>query len=229
MRRLAGVIGLLGLAACQEEIHPKPPTPVSPPVASADSIPEAPLSGSIRGVPFKLGDARVLVDRRINYAHTDIKLSAGSAADACGPIKTKNPTSVWLRLDGAASVEPGEIHLEPGKPAGGWSVHYQVRQGERWTGNADGAAILRIRTANPDGTVVGDLAVCFGDGEKSCVSGTFSAPRCTVSLDEAVRGTLPIEAPPPPKGSASRPTEPLPSAVPPTDAGAAKGGLPTNL
>ena len=166
MTRSPLLVIALGLAACQDEVHPKAPKDVAPPADSPESIPDAPLTGSIRGVPFKLGDARVVVDHRVNYLHTDIKLSGGSSEAACGEIKPKTPTSIWLRLEGDGKIEPGVLRFEPGKPAGGWSIHYQVRDAERWTGSADGAAILRIRAATPDGLVVGDLAVCFGDGER---------------------------------------------------------------
>ena len=162
---------------------------MSPPVESFEAIPDAPVSGVVRGAQFTLRDARYTVDRRMGYAHTDITLSMGTADKPCGEIKPKHATSVWLRLDGPLAVERGQIRLDP-KAQIPWSAHYQARENDRWVGNGDGAALLWIQSIGPDGKIAGDVAVCFGDGEKSCVKGAFNAPHCPVSIDEPVRGTV---------------------------------------
>ena len=190
-RRTFTAAAALLLAACSEEAPP-PPGPVSPPVESFESIPDGPVSGTLRGTAFTVRDARYIVDRRMGYAHTDILLSMGSADAHCGPIKQKDASKVWLRLAGAKAVERGQMKLDPAKPES-WSVHYQVREGGQWVGNGDGAALVSIRSAGLDGRIAGDLAVCFRDGRKSCVKGTFDARFCPVSIDEPVRGTLPVE------------------------------------
>ncbi len=183
---------LLVAAACAPEAHEVAHKPVDPPVGAAEAIPDAPLSGSLRGAKFVLRDARYVADHRAGYAHTDIALAAGRAESPCGEIKPAGSPSVWLRLERSDKVGSQDLRLEPGKP-GPWSVHYQVHGDEGWIGSADGAAIVSIRAAGPDGRISGALAVCFADDERSCVSGSFDAEPCPRGIDAPVRGALPPE------------------------------------
>jgi len=211
---LAGALALLA-AACTEEPPPPPSGPVSPPVESFESIPDAPVSGTLRGAPFSLRDARYSVDRRMAYAHTDVKLSAGAAESPCGEIKPRGAASVWLRLSGAGAVERGQMKLDPKTPAP-WSVHYQAREDDRWLGSGSGVALFEIKSIGADGKINGELAVCFADGKKSCVKGSFAAQPCPISIDEPVRGTFPVED--------IEGHLPKPRAVEGADAGAADAG-----
>lgn len=185
----AGVV----LAACRDEGHRTSHKPVEPPVASVNAIPDAPLNGTLRGAQFVLRDARYIVDRRVGYAHTDIKLSAGKADSPCGPISPAHAASVWLRLEGEPVTGAKEFRLAPGDP-GPWSVHYQLFEDERWTGIGEGSALVSIREPGPDGRLSGGLGVCFSDDRQSCVSGSFEAQSCPMSIDQPVRGALPAEA-----------------------------------
>lgn len=194
MKRMAfGLAAVVWLSACQPESHVTEHKAVEPPVASPNAIPDAPLNGTLRSAPFVVRDARYVIDRRIGYEHTDIKLSSGKADAPCGPISPATATSVWLRLEGPDKIESKDMVLAPGTP-GTWSVHYQVFEGDRWIGVADGNAVLSMHEAGPDGRVTGGLAVCFADDLKSCVSGSFDAQSCPSSLDQAVRGAVPPEA-----------------------------------
>ena len=194
MKPVARTLALAALlAACRSESHPEVHPPAEPPVESPNAIPDAPVNGTVRGAPFTVRDARYVVDRRIGYAHTDIVLSAGKAESACGPINPARATSVWLRLEGGEKIEPKDTRIGGGT-AGPWSVHYQVFDGESWTGAGEGSAVLSIRDTTPDGRLTGGLAVCFADGKKSCVSGSFDAVSCPTTLDQAVRGTPAPEA-----------------------------------
>ncbi len=197
MRAVALTLSLgVVLAACRDEAHPAPGTPVEPPLSSPEAIPDAPVSGRIHGAPFALRDARYVIDRRVGYAHTDIVLSAGTAEAACAPVAPRESTSVWLRMDG-----PGKIATERGRVGPGgegtWRVHYQVHDQTGWSGVGEGAAVLVLHEPGPDGRLSGGLAVCFSDEAKSCVSGSFDALGCPPTIDQPVRGTPPPEAVPP--------------------------------
>ena len=181
------------LLACSPEHHVTTHDPVEPPVTTPQSIPDAPLHGTIRGVPFVLRDARYIADHRPGYTHTDILLSAGKADASCEERKPANATSIWLRLEGKDEVPSQDFDLRPGKESP-WSVHYQVRTEEGWMGNAEGAAVVSLHTAGPDGKISGGLSVCFADGKKSCVSGSFDAEPCPSRIDAPVRGAQPPEA-----------------------------------
>jgi hypothetical protein len=181
----AGCVCVLGCAA------PPPPAPsgkVSPPQESANSIPDSPLSGTLRGAPFKLANARYYVDTRRGYEHIEVQLNAASAGEPCGPLVSKDDPTVFLRRKGSEHPAPGEVRLEPKTP-GPWEVHYQAREHERWIGNGYAAALLVLKEVRSDGALEADLSVCFADGLKSCVSGSINATRCKIPIDSPVRGT----------------------------------------
>lgn len=191
LRRAALLCGVL--AACRPDTVAPEQKPAEPPVGSPGAIPDAPLSGTIHGVPFVARDMRYVVDDRVGYAHTDIRLSTGQAESACGTISPARPTSVWLRLEGDEKVVAKDVRIAPGTPST-WSVHYQVFEDGRWIGLTARSALLSIRGVSPDGHVSGGLAVCFGDDAKSCVSGSFDATGCPPTIDQPVRGTPPPES-----------------------------------
>jgi hypothetical protein len=153
------------------------------------------VSGTLRGAKFMVKDARYVPDHRAGYQRTDIELSAGRAESPCGEIKPAGAPSVWLRLERSDQVETQEVRLEPENESP-WSVHYQVREGDHWAGNGDGAALIGLRATGGDGVLYGSLAVCFADGTRSCVSGSFEARPCPASIDAPVRGAVPLEAVP---------------------------------
>lgn len=174
------------LLACRAETAPPDQKPIDPPVSSPETIPDAPVSGTIHGAPFVARDMRYVVDERIGYAHTDIKLSAGHAENACDSISPAKGASVWLRLEDNT-----------------WSVQYQVFDDGRWIGVHAAKALVSIRGVSPDGHMSGGLAVCFSDDSKSCVSGSFEAVDCPSSIDQPVRGSQSLErmiSPPNPDG-----------------------------
>ena len=192
MRRGLRVTAALALlAGCRDEVHADPHRTVAPPVDSPNAIPAAPISGTVRGTPFVLRDARYVIDHRLGYEHTDIKLSAGKAETPCGPILPVNAPSIWLRLEGAGKLETKNIRIA--EDAGAWSVHYQVFDGVKWVGVTDASAILSMYEPGPDGRLLGGLSVCFSDDAKSCVSGSFEAQNCPWNIDRPVRGALPPE------------------------------------
>jgi hypothetical protein len=183
-------------------------------VANAGAIPDAPVSGTLRGVKFVARDARYVPDRRQGFQHTDIKLSAGSAAAACGDVEPAGSPSVWLRLEKSDTVGAQELRLDAASE-GPWSVHYQVREGGAWTGSSEASAVVSLRAPAGDGTISGALAVCFADDRSSCVSGSFEAKPCPPSIDAPVRGALPSEAIPEKYRAKALATAPIPPAPPP--------------
>jgi hypothetical protein len=190
------VVGTCALAACRDEVQRPSNAPVEPPVVSVNAIPDAQVNGTLRGAQFVVRDARYVVDKRVGFAHTDIKLSAGKSETPCGPISPAHAASVWLRLEGEPSLGSKDFKLMPGE-TGPWSVHYQVFEGEAWMGVGEGAAIVQLREPGPDGRLSGGLGVCFQDDKKSCVSGSFDALSCPPTIDQPVRGASPAEAIPP--------------------------------
>ena len=185
-------VGVL-LVGCRAESHVETHPPVEPPVDSPNAIPDAPLNGTLGGAPFTVRDARYVVDCRIGYAHSDIVLSSGQSESPCGPIVPARGTSVWLRLDGPDKIEPKDLRIDAKDP-GPWSVHYQVFDGDHWVGVSEGSAVLSIRDATADGRLTGGIAVCFADDQKSCVSGSFNAVSCPMTIDQPVRGAVAPEA-----------------------------------
>lgn len=189
MKRL--VIALL-LVACRADTKAPVQVAADPPVSTPSAIPEAPVSGTIHGAPFVARDMRWVLDDRIGYAHVDLALSAGKAESACGEIAPAKPASVWLRLEGKHEIRPNELRLDEGADASegeAWSVHYQVFDRDHWVGLAAKKALLVLHGVSPDGRLSGGLAVCFGDEQKSCVSGSFDATSCPPRIDQPVRGT----------------------------------------
>jgi hypothetical protein len=194
---LAALATFATLAACRDEARPGPGKVVEPPVSSPDGIPDAPVSGRIRGAPFLVRDARYVVDRRAGYAHTDIALSAGKAEEACGPVSPRTSSTLWLRLEGEGRLEATSGRVGPGS-SGQWDLHYQVYDGEAWTGTGGGSALLVLHPPGPDGRLSGGIAVCFPDDAQSCASGSFEAVACPPTIDQPVRGSPPSEAVPQP-------------------------------
>ena len=197
MKRLA--LMALALLACREETKAPPQKWADPPVSTPNAIPDAPVSGTIHGQPFVARDMRYVVDVRIGYAHIDIALSAGKSDDTCGTIVPERPASVWLRLEGVHTIEAKELHLGPDAgPDEAWKVHFQVFEddpsGGHWMGLTAKTALLVLRGVSPDRHLSGGLAVCFGDDQNSCVSGSFDATSCPPRIDQPVRGTPAPEA-----------------------------------
>jgi hypothetical protein len=180
---------------CAPEAHVNAHKPVAPPVENVGAIPDAPLSGTVRGAKFVMKDARYVADRRTGYQHVDVKLSSGAAEAACGELKPAGATSIWLRLEGTDAVATQELFLAPGQ-ASPWSVHYQARENDTWTGSSEASVVAAIRASAGDGVVSGSLAACFADDAQSCVSGSFDALPCPPVIDAPVRGALPLEAVP---------------------------------
>jgi hypothetical protein len=193
---LIAAASLALVSACRDEVLRPASRAVEPPVVSASAIPDAPVNGTVHGAQFVLRDARYVVDRRVGFAHTDIKLSAGKAESPCGPILPGHATSIWLRLEGEPALGPPDFKLAPGED-GPWSVHYQAFDGDAWMGVGEGSAIVSLREPGPDGRLSGGIGVCFMDDRKSCVSGSFEAMSCPPSIDQPVRGAVQPEAIPP--------------------------------
>jgi hypothetical protein len=195
-------LAILGAALslrCQPEQHVTPHKPVTAPVDNVGAIPDAQLAGTLRGVKFVVKDARYTLDHRMGFHRADIRLSAGAAETPCGPIKPDGSPSVWLRLEGSDAIATQDLALTPGAPPGErapWSVHYQLRENDAWTGSGDAAVVGTLRASAGDGIVSGALAVCFADDRGSCVSGSFEALPCPYTIDAPVRGAQPAEAVP---------------------------------
>ncbi len=199
--RLVGIAACSLLSAWQAGCDPQPPTPretVAPPRAAAEAIIEAPLSGTLRGHPFEVGDMRYTVFREPGRERVDIKLSAARSSQPCGPLEPPDAPSVWLRLGGTTELKPGEHRCDPKAEQGALEVHYQLQQSGRWAGNGDSAALVVIGRVQAGVRVDGALAACFADGQKSCVEGSFAASYCPDPVEPPLRklGTKEADAAP---------------------------------
>ncbi len=186
--RVAGAWVILGpsLGGCRRA-PPAPDKPLGTPMR-IEAVPNAPISGTVRGQPFATRNARYYVDRRAGYEHLDIQFNDGESSDPCGPLNPPDATRVWLRWTGGAFPDGGEIRLEASSKSG-WSAHYQTRRDSAWIGSGDATGALLLRRAGLDRAIRGSLSTCFDDRHGSCVAGTFVARECPLELDMPVRGS----------------------------------------
>ncbi len=184
---------LIGLPSCQST-HPSPKMHADPIANSVDSIPIAPVSGTIRGQQFSLASARYFIDRRPEYEHIDIKLSASKSAQPCGPPLADDAMSVWLRRTGSERLDAETVHVQSDR-RGPWEVHYQAKDEGEWLGNSDAEALVVLHSRAADQRLPGEISACFADESKSCVLGTFVADYCPISIDAPIRGMDRMEPP----------------------------------
>jgi hypothetical protein len=171
---------------------------------SAESIPDAPLNGTIRGAQFRGEVATYTIDRRAGYEHVDLRVLGSELEDPCERRRAPAVTAVWIRRRDASSLAVGSIRVAPDSK-GAWEVHYQTNVDGEWLGSGTASALLALDEVRPDLTLRGGLWACFDDGLGSCVSGSFTAKYCPIRIDSPVRGTGNMERPPP-GGSTSAPT-----------------------
>ena len=188
---LNAILWLAGCHAPQSSTHQEVAETVS---LSADSIPAAPLSGTLPTGPFSLQSARYWIDRRPGYEKIDIKLSAGKVSSPCAEPLPNDAPSVWLRRVGNTQLSAETVHVSQTAP-GPWEVHYQVMHDEQWLGSAKAEALLVLHALTSDKRLQGELSVCFADRDKSCVLGAFEADYCQLSIDAPIRGTQLMESP----------------------------------
>lgn len=192
LRAFVGPLVLLGLPSCQSP-HPAPKMHADAVANSTDSIPTAPLSGTLRGKSFELGSARYFIDRRLGYEKIDIKLSAGKSGEHCSAPLPDNSASVWLRRTGSEPIKSETIRITSNRREA-WEVHYQAEDDGQWCGNGNAEALVVLEPPATDQRLRGELSVCFADETKSCVLGTFVAEYCPISIDAPIRGTYHMES-----------------------------------
>ena len=191
---LAGALVLGAAGGCGGKASP-PSFDVHPPHDTAETIPETPVTGTLLEEAFTASDARFFIDRRMGYEKLTIYLTAGKASQACEHVEPDKAPSIWLRRKGGGGAKPGEHRLVAGEPSE-WEIHYQMLDHhDQWVGNGDASALLVFAPQTHKTNIVGSLSVCFADGRKSCVSGSFSADRCVINIDAVVRGGEPEEKP----------------------------------
>jgi hypothetical protein len=188
------IVALLAVARHRPDGEPSGKSAALPP-DSPDAIPEGPLGGQLRGHEFTHQVGTYLIDRRPGHEHFDIQLSEAGSDDPCDRRRRAHGSSVWIRRRGADAIEAATVRLLPGAESD-WEVHYQVRAHDEWAGSGDASALLVVHDPDPDLVVRGELWACFADGRESCVSGSFAAKHCTLSIDAPIRGTELMERPP---------------------------------
>lgn len=179
----SALCALLGCA--RPGLGHSPTDDLEPNHKSAATIPLAPLSGTIVGVPFAMKHATCEIDRRPGYESITVRFHASKPEHPCSRPSGEEP-SLWLRFGGVTALEPGEVSIRP-KGEGPFTAHLEVRRDGRWYGNGDAAAVLLIDRFDRFDQVSGALSVCFADGTKSCASGAFEAEICPIALDRAPR------------------------------------------
>jgi hypothetical protein len=174
------------LAACNEGLVAEPPPDdVAPRHASAATIPDGPVRGTVGGEPFEAKRAYYRIYRQRDREHLDIMLLSepGDCDDVDSP-------SVWIRF--AEPNEPARGELRRGaRDDAPWSVHYQVKRQGRWLGHAGAAALLAIDNVKGGSFVDGDVSACFADASRSCIDGHFHADRCLDPVSPDVRDLRP--------------------------------------
>jgi hypothetical protein len=184
---------------CGRRDAPVPKDPAPAPT-SADAIPAGPLSGKIAGEPFKVGNARYTIDTRPGYEKLELILTSAELKDPCGDLDPVRASSVWFRRKGAEQPKAETVHFGP-KDTSDWEAHYDAWKDAHWIGNGTAAVLLSLHDLTADRKLAGEVSVCFGDVEGSCVAGTFSAQRCVIRVDKPVRGTSVLEPLPASAGS----------------------------
>ena len=185
------------LIGCNERPLPELGEPAPVP-DNTTSIGVSAVNGKIAGSPFEVKAARYSIDRRPGHEKVVIHLLNEAPEKLCSELGNMRSTTVWLRKNGTQSVEPEAVRLGP-KTKSPWEVHYEVYDQGRWVGVGRANLLLKVSAVRADMTLDGDLAACFGDANKSCVSGHFSATYCPTRIDAPVRGTENMERPPPGK------------------------------
>lgn len=181
-------------AGCEVE-RGAPREPAEAP-ATEDSIHLGSVTGKIDGQPFEVKTARYFIDTRRGYEKVDLQLIGSEAETPCGALKVKKTPSVWLRKNGAVTLEAETIRSTVADAGAPWEIHYQTVANEKhWVGTGEANTLLELSEPGPDLKVHGVLWTCFRDATASCVQGEFLASFCRLSIDEPVRGTAAMERP----------------------------------
>ncbi len=172
---------------------------VEPEFVSANAIPRGKPAGRIAQRAFATQDALYYVNLQPGRESVTVRFS--EAEEPCHPRSPQDDAaSVWIRLPGSIdTLQAGERRRASGD-RGGWSVHYQLKEGRRWIGRSDAAALLVITEVRTQFSLEGALSACFGDDLNSCVSGSFVARYCANPLSPDLRqlGVSPQSKPPSP-------------------------------
>ncbi len=187
------LIAAAALSGCSDE-YVAPSLDVKPPHERAATIRARAVTGNLAGKPFEAHDARFALDRRQGYEKITIYISQAKASEPCGKLGPKDAPKVWLRRAGLKPVKKGEIRLTAGKEAP-WQLHYQHKEGHHWLGSGLASALVVFENVSAH-VIKGAVAVCFADGKKSCVDGSFSARHCPIRIDATMRGNEPVETVP---------------------------------
>jgi hypothetical protein len=184
----AAMLAALIASGCAERAGPEAEPDVVPLHASAATIPDGPVRGSIAGTPFEAATAYYRIHHQLGREHLDIMLPGVALPEPCSAIVGE--PSVWIRFPAAREPEPGEQRRAAGDRAS-FSVHYQVKKDGRWIGHANAAALFVVDTVKRGSLLEGDLSACFADPAKSCIAGHFRAERCSDPVAPDVRDLLP--------------------------------------
>lgn len=193
-RWLALCAGVLGFAACGESAPVSGPPATRLDAMSLDAIPTSPVAGTLAGEEFSVVEARYRVESLPGRERVDLLLS-DTPLRRCGLPIVREGRMIWLRFDGVTALPAGEVRLSADSQDPAFSVHYE-RQGadqRRYTGREGGDALLSLGEAEL-GHLPGKLFACFGDGQGSCVKGSFVATPCFSRVDgRAIREGVGLE------------------------------------
>jgi len=191
---LFGVSCALGLFACAEPAVTSGPPATRLDAMSIDGIPSGAVSGSLAGEDFTVAEARYRVENFAGRERVDLLLS-DTALRRCGLPIVREGRMVWLRFDGVTELPTGEARVSTGAEAPTFSIHYEQRQTDerRYVGQEGGDALVAFDEATL-GHITGKLFACFGDGQESCVKGSFTATPCFSRVDgRAIREGVGLE------------------------------------
>jgi len=181
---LASVAGLLslGLSACGAK-----PQASGPPATRLDgmSLADVPgtVSGSLSGSDFTVVEARYRVETFPGRERVDLLLS-DTPLRRCGLPIVRQGRIAWLRFMGTTTLPTGEARLSTDDQSPAFSIHYEDEaDGDRVYVGRDGGDAL-VSFGEPElGRVAGKVFACFGDGQGSCIKGSFVATPCFSRVD----------------------------------------------
>lgn len=154
---------------------------VDPGTLHVRDIPNAKVSGTLRGEPFTAKQARFRVERMEGRQRVDVYL-ADAPLERCGVPIDRHVRRIWLRFDGVTELGPGIYRVHAGSDRPQPSIHYEVPVDFEWVGWRGGAALVLLDSVDAD-TVRGRLDVVFDDEAASRVQGRFAASSCIGALD----------------------------------------------
>ena len=193
-RALVALLASVALLACGEPAPASGPPSTELSAMSVDAIPATPVSGTLAGKDFTVVEARYRVENFPGRERVDLLLS-DTPLRRCGLPIVREGRIAWLRFGGVTSLPTGEARLSADAEDAPFSIHYEdpSAEGRTYAGRDGGDAVVSLGEGEL-GRIPGKVFVCFGDGQGSCIKGSFVATPCFSRVDgRAIREGVGLE------------------------------------